>query len=165
MGSAVKALGATAQHELGSDIGILLDLVVPQADDRPAFRLKTQGSPVVIVRGLFRMLAAVHFNRELCFAAREIDDVAIDHKLPGESGSIMTKSKPQQAFGFGGVVAQGAGLLGQLGVDAPHGSNVAGLAGARTHNAKVAGLASLAPTPGPSLAGRGGITCTPLRAS
>lgn len=83
MGTA-EALGGFFQYEPRNAFRVGEDVVVPNADDAPAFGFQKCGSAIVISL-LFDMLATVEFNSELRFAAREIENVRAHDKLSGET--------------------------------------------------------------------------------
>ena len=91
MGGAVKALRAARQDELGGTVGILFDIIVPEAKDRPAPRFEKDGASIIILSG-FGVLASVHLDRQLRLTAGQVDDEGVDNQLPGEPGPIVAEA-------------------------------------------------------------------------
>ena len=77
MGTA-EALGGCFEYQPGDAFRISECVVVPNPHDSPTFRFEKLGPTVVIVL-LLKMLATVEFDRQLCFAACEIDYVRTNH--------------------------------------------------------------------------------------
>ncbi len=100
MGGAVKALCAAVEDELGCAVRTFLDMIVPKAKNGPALRFEEAGSAVVIFSG-FGVLAAIQLDRELRFAAGEVDDEGIDYAPPREAGTIVAQAQPEEALRLG----------------------------------------------------------------
>jgi hypothetical protein len=93
VGSAVKALRAAGQDKLGSAIWIPYNFVIPQPQYGPPLTLQERRPPAIIC-GRVNVLSAIQFDRQLCFAAGEVDNVRIDHELASEARTILPKSNP-----------------------------------------------------------------------
>jgi hypothetical protein len=99
VGGAVKALGTALKDKLGSAIRILLNVIIPQTQDSPAFVLE-EIRTALIIGCRIDMLAAVQLDRQLRLSAGEIDDIRFDHQLAREAWPIMSQAKPQQPLRF-----------------------------------------------------------------
>lgn len=89
VGDAAKASGDLVQDELRCPVGIVLDFVVPQPDDRPALTFKEGGSTRVIFAGV-GMLAAIKLDRQFRLPASNVDDEGLDNQLTSEPRAVMT---------------------------------------------------------------------------
>ena len=105
MGDAVKAFGAPGQDELGRPVRIILNLIIPEPNERPALALKECGSTGVIFDGAC-MLAAIKLDRQFGFPAGKVDNERFDDQLTSEPGTVVAQANPQQAFRLCRTVAK-----------------------------------------------------------
>ena len=94
-------------------VGVLKDVVVPEADDAVTVRLDMRGTRGV---GMCGMLAAVAFDCDTKRSASEVHDEISDLVLADELGAVKlaaAKVRPQTLFGIGRTVAQFARHAGQ----------------------------------------------------
>jgi hypothetical protein len=78
-----EALGDVRQHGLRCAFGIAHHIAVPEPDHAPTVSFEICCARGIVIL-LVDMLAAVEFDRQLGFAARQIDDVISDHQLSRE---------------------------------------------------------------------------------
>jgi len=79
---AAEALGGSIRDRPKYSLGVLVQLVVPEAQNGPAFLLKKCISKAVPAR--FGMLAAVEFKNQLCLPAGEVGKVRANGELASE---------------------------------------------------------------------------------
>jgi hypothetical protein len=82
-------------------INIGHDVVIPVAENKVSHRFEYFCSLCVGLR-LHGMLPAVEFNDQMRIGAAEVDDEAIDRKLPSEfptAETAVAQPKPQQTLG------------------------------------------------------------------
>ena len=82
---------------LGDTVGIVLHLVVPEAEDFPAQTFEKAGSRLVSLDP-FEMLAAVELDSQPRLAAGKIEDKIADPELAGETWAVAREPRPEQAF-------------------------------------------------------------------
>ena len=95
-------------------VGVLQDVVIPEADYAVAVRFDESGAR--IISSVFSVLAAVEFHREPGGAAGEIDHEIADWLLARELCSVQltgAQVRPQPPFRVGHVAAQLARDAGQ----------------------------------------------------
>ena len=80
------------------------DIRIPETDDLPTEALKERGARNVGL--IIDVLATVELDEELQLAASQVDDVACDRQLPGESRPKVRHANPDQALGIGRIVAE-----------------------------------------------------------
>jgi hypothetical protein len=93
-----------AENHLHDTVGVLENVVVPEANDSPAGSLKS-GCPILIIT-VFIMLSAIDFDREPCLPAGKIEDCPADDQLSREARAILAKHDPQSLLGVGWRVAK-----------------------------------------------------------
>lgn len=84
---AAEALGGVRQHKFRRALGIAHNFGVPKPNYAPAEIFQIGGTACIIAL-LIQMLASVEFDRQLGFAAGQIEDVVSNHQLPGKGWSI-----------------------------------------------------------------------------
>jgi len=62
-------------------------IAVPQANDFPPLPFEHR-CPLRIISHLLMMLPAVELDRQFRGTTRQIDDVTVDHQLPGERRTV-----------------------------------------------------------------------------
>jgi hypothetical protein len=67
----------------------LHDVVIPVAEDKVSHRFESL-CPLCVRSRLHGMLSAIEFNDQMRIGAAEIDDEAVDRKLPSELPTIET---------------------------------------------------------------------------
>ena len=107
---AAEALGGSVHYRLEHALRILIEIVVPDAQDRPAF-LREECVATLVPVG-FGMLAAVQLNDELRPAAGEIGEVRADRQLTRELGSQARNHRPEFGLMPRCMRAQSAGASG-----------------------------------------------------
>ena len=70
----------------GHAIGIIANVTVPISQDPPAEAFEEQRAPIIVGD------APVEFDRNLDGAAREVEDIAADRKLPREARAQVAKT-------------------------------------------------------------------------
>jgi len=73
---AAEALGGSIHNRLKYTLGVFVQLVVPDTDDRPTFPAQELVTPPIMIR--FGMLAAVELDDQLRLAAREVGEIGAD---------------------------------------------------------------------------------------
>jgi len=79
---AAKALGGSTYNCMNNALGVLVELAVPDSQNRPALALKDLIAPTIGARS--RVMPTVEFHDQLGFTAGEIDGVRPDRKLARE---------------------------------------------------------------------------------
>jgi hypothetical protein len=87
------------------------DIVVPEAENSPAFQPQSGVSAVVVTRA--GMQAAIGFDDQARFDASEIDDEGRDRKLSAEAPAeaVSTQFPPQRLLGISHISTQVPGLV------------------------------------------------------
>jgi hypothetical protein len=90
---------------------IFENIVVPEAEDPPAFRPQSRVSPVMVTR--LSVLAAIGFNDEARFETRKIDNVRRYRKLTAKAPAkaVTAQFAPQRLLGVGHISAQVTRLI------------------------------------------------------
>ena len=100
---AAEALGGSIHDRLKHTLGILIEIVVPDTQDRPALFLEEAVTPLISLR--FRMLAAVKFDDQPRLPARKIGEVRTDRQLTRKPRADPREDSPKFSLMFGGSVA------------------------------------------------------------
>jgi len=86
---------------LDDAIGISHHVVIPKAQNQVSHRLKNARATSVSFR-CHRMLPAIELNDQMSVGTKEIDDKAVDGKLPAKFPSVkpsIPQTKPQYTLG------------------------------------------------------------------
>ena len=138
---AAEALGGLEQDRLRDAFGILVHLAVPEADNRPAFLCEETRAVLVVRR--FDMLAAIDLDNQSRLSASEIGSIGVERKLTRKLGTIAGQQAPESPLLRRGLGAKRTGL------------SVRCLGTRRLFTSTLLADALRAPTPNPSLSGRG----------
>ena len=106
---AAEALGGSTHDRLKHALGVLIELIVPDAEDCPALRFKKAVALLISLR--FIVLAAVEFDHQPGLPAREIGKVRADWQLAREFRPHSGQDSPQLPLMLGGIVAKRARAL------------------------------------------------------
>ena len=118
-----EALGGLRQNVLGGPLGVGVHVAVPQPNDTPTKRLKRRRS-LRVVTGLIMVLRAINLDREFRLSTCKIDDVPIDHQLPGKRRPVTRQQTPQHALRIGRLAAQRSCAIDHYFRNAAHGDSV-----------------------------------------
>ena len=138
---AAEALGGPLKVGVEHTLGIGVQLGVPHPQNRPSFVRKKAIAPNIAIA--IRVLAAVKFDHQSSLPAGEVDSVRSDRQLAGELRPKPKDHVPQRKLMPGSVRAQRPGTLRLIEWNAP------------AHSLNLTPGALRAPTPNPSLPGRG----------
>jgi hypothetical protein len=104
MVGAAEALGGSMHDSLEDAIGIFVELIVPDAEDRPAFLRKERVAPLVVLR--LCMLASVELDDQLGLSAGEVGEVWAYGKLPREFRAQARDHPPELSLVSCRAIAQ-----------------------------------------------------------
>ena len=106
---AAEALGSSTHDSLKHTLGVLVEFIVPDAKNGPAFFFQESIARLISLR--FRMLAAVEFDNQLGLPARKIGKVRADWQLTREFRPHPRQDSPKLPLMFGWSAAESTRAL------------------------------------------------------
>ena len=129
---AAEALGGSTHNRLKPTLGVLIELMVPDAQNRPTFLLEEGVAPRV--SRTFRVLAAIELDDQPRLPARKVRKIWTDRQLSRKLRPQAREHAPKLPLLLRRTVPQGASTLRLVvGNTAAHCLNLTAARASRTH--------------------------------